>query len=196
LTSSVYLFHGFSDKIGSANFFWSFPSKVTQDKKNEEEMMSNQLAKCNATIAELRNNLVDENKFRCADERSVKLAHYEELVRQEKEYDAVLLAGKANDPKEVNRVLKIAAQNMEHANRWTDNTWTVKKFLTSKKGMSGKEVRTLRQISLIAPVKISLKLHLITLINSEQADKMLKIDDAFDYVTEADLIKSSKGKKK
>lgn len=112
--------------------------------------MSNQLAKCNATIAELRCNLVDENKFRCADERSVKLAHYEELLRQEKEYDAVLLAGKANDPKEVNRVLKIAAQNMEHANRWTDNTWTVKKFLTSKKGMSGKEVRILRQISLLA----------------------------------------------
>jgi hypothetical protein len=113
-------------------------------------MLSNQLAKCNATIAELRCNLVDENKFRCAAERSIKLAHYEELQRQEKGYDAVLLAGKANDPKEVNRVLKIAAQNMEHANRWTDNTWTVKKFLTSKKGMSGKEVRTLRQISPIA----------------------------------------------
>lgn len=112
--------------------------------------MSNQLAKCNATIAELRCNLVDENKFRCGDERSVKLAHYEQLLRQEKEYDAVLLAGKANDPKEVNRVLKIATQNMEHANRWTDNTWTVKKFLTSKKGMSGKEVRVLRQISPIA----------------------------------------------
>ena len=112
--------------------------------------MSNQLAKCNATIAELRCNLVDENKFRCADERSVKLAHYEELLRQEKEYDTVLHASKANDPKEVNRVLKIAAQNMEHANRWTDNTWTVKKFLTSKKGMSGKEVRILRQILPIA----------------------------------------------
>lgn len=113
-------------------------------------MISNQLAKCNATIAELRSNLVDENKFRCADERSVNLARYEELLGQEKEYDAVLLASKANDPKEVNRVLKIAAQNMEHANRWTDNTWTVKKFLTSKKGMSGKEVRILRQILPIA----------------------------------------------
>jgi hypothetical protein len=112
--------------------------------------MSNQLARCNATIAELRCNLVDENKFRCADERCVKLAHYEELLRQEKEYDTVLLASKANDPKEVNRVLKIAAQNMEHANRWTDNTWTVKKFLTSKKGMSGKEVRRLRRFSPIA----------------------------------------------
>ena len=110
-------------------------------------MISNQLAKCNSTIAELRCNLADENKFRCADERPVKLAHYEELLRQEKEFDALLLAGKANDPKEVNRVLKIANQNMEHANRWTDNTWTVKKFLTSKKGMSGKEVRIYRLTS-------------------------------------------------
>ena len=136
--------HAFSDKIGSANFFWSFPSKVTQDKKNEQEMISNQLAKCTSTIAELCCKLADENKFRCADERPVKLAHYEELLRQEKEYDALLLADKANDPKEVDRVLKMANQNMEHANRWTDNTWTVKKFLTSKKGMSGKEVRIYR----------------------------------------------------
>lgn len=30
----------------------------------------------------------------------------------------------------------------------------------------------------------------------KQADKMLKIDDGFDYVTDADLIKSSKGSKK
>jgi Leucine zipper with capping helix domain len=81
-----------------------------------------------------------EKESRCHDERLTKLARYDELLLQEKEYDITLLAGKASDPKEVNRVLAASNYNMEQANRWTDNTWTVKKYLTSKKGMNGKEV--------------------------------------------------------
>jgi hypothetical protein len=81
-----------------------------------------------------------EKELRCHDERVTKLARYDELIQQEKEYDFTLLAGKASDPKEVNRVLAASNYNMEQANRWTDNMWTVKKYLTSKKGMNGKEV--------------------------------------------------------
>jgi len=29
---------------------------------------------------------------------------------------------------------------VESVNRWTDNLWTVKKYLTKKRGMSSKEV--------------------------------------------------------
>jgi hypothetical protein len=130
----------FSDKIGSANFFWSFPSKATQDKKNEQQQISDQLTKCNTTIEDVSKRIKMEKELRCHDERVTKLARYDELIQQEKEYDFTLLAGKASDPKEVNRVLAASNYNMEQANRWTDNLWTVKKYLTSKKGMNGKEV--------------------------------------------------------
>ena len=81
-----------------------------------------------------------QRELRCGEERNVKLIRYKELLNEEKEYDSILLAGKANDPAEVNRVLAAASINMEAANRWTDNMWTLKKFLTTKKGMNGKEV--------------------------------------------------------
>lgn len=82
-----------------------------------------------------------QKQSRCGEERIVKLARYKELLNEEKEYDSILLAGKANDPVEVNKILAAANMNMEAANRWTDNMWTLKKFLTSKKGMNGKEVK-------------------------------------------------------
>lgn len=129
-----------SDKIGSANFFWSFPSKATQDKKNEKERVADQISRCNTIIEETRNEIDKQKIVRCGDDRATKLAQYEELLNQDKEYDSILLAGKANDPNEVKRVLAAANHNMEQANRWTDNVWTVKKYLTSKKGMNGKEV--------------------------------------------------------
>lgn len=140
----------FSDKIGSANFFWSFPSKATQDKKNDQQQISDQLTRCKTTIEDVNNSIEIEKESRCHDERLTKLARYEELLLQEKEYDITLLAGKASDPKEVNRVLAASNYNMEQANRWTDNMWTVKKYLTSKKGINGKEVSPALAICLLS----------------------------------------------
>ena len=93
-------------------------------------------------IEEYRSEIDQQKINRCGDDRTAKLVQYEELLSKDKEYDSILLAGKANDPNEVKRVLAASNHNMEQANRWTDNIWTVKKYLTSKKGMNGKEVRS------------------------------------------------------
>ena len=87
--------------------------------------------------------IAQHKELRCSNDRAIKLNQYQELLKEEKEYDSIILAGKSNDPVEVNKVLAAANQNMEAANRWTDNMWTLKKYLTSKKGMNGKEVRVL-----------------------------------------------------
>ena len=87
--------------------------------------------------------IAQHKELRCSADRAIKLNQYQELLKEEKEYDSIILAGKSNDPVEVNKVLAAANQNMEAANRWTDNMWTLKKYLTSKKGMNGKEVRAL-----------------------------------------------------
>jgi hypothetical protein len=183
----------FSDKIGSANFFWSFPSKATQDKKNEQQQISDQLTRCSTVIEDVNKRITIEKELRRHDERLTKLARYDELILQEKEYDITLLASKASDPKEVNRVLAASNYNMEQANRWTDNMWTVKKYLTSKKGMNGKEVSDclLSALSLFAFSTAIIKTFYFL-----QADKMLKIDGTFDYVSQADLPKEGKAGKK
>lgn len=58
----------------------------------------------------------------------------------------------STDPEETQRILQSADLNKRAADRWTENIWNIKKFLTKKKGMGSKEV-----------------------------DKLLGIDDSFDY---------------
>lgn len=74
-------------------------------------------------------------------DRSVNLKKLEALKAQESTLNNSLELLKCNDPEEIRKVKKQLLVNLEHANRWTDNVWTVKSFLTKKKGMSGKDVR-------------------------------------------------------
>ena len=60
---------------------------------------------------------------------------------------------KACDPAELKRLQTEAKVCQQSADRWTDNIWTIKKYLTKKRGLAGKEV-----------------------------DKMLGIDGSFDYL--------------
>jgi hypothetical protein len=74
------------------------------------------------------------------------------LQKEEQAIDLKLQELRHNDPEEMDKVRKLTAINKEAADRWTDNLWVIKAFLTKKKGMAGKE-----------------------------ADKVLKIDSSFDY---------------
>eukprot|EP01035_Chromulina_nebulosa_P020876 gene20876-27062_t len=114
-----------SDKIGSANFFWSFPSKLKQDRKSTE--------------------------------RPNKLRRLNELIERERELDLIIESNKMLDPVEIKKIENQIAINLNAANRWTDNIYTLKRYLTKKKGMSSKEV-----------------------------DKMLQIDGKFDYIADDD----------
>ena len=62
------------------------------------------------------------------------------LKSEESSLVAELEAQKINDPAEIRRVENQAQINKTAADRWTDNIWAIKKFLTKKKGLSGKEV--------------------------------------------------------
>ena len=144
------------------------PAAMTdaQDKKNAHEMLTLQLSKSREASVDLQRRLDEHRATRNAPGRKEKMTQLMSLESQEKELNTSLEQGKANDPAEVNRVLKVAEENMNHANRWTDNIWAMKKFLTKKKGMSGKE-----------------------------ADKLLKLSDDFDYVSKEDVkAKATKGK--
>ncbi len=85
--------------------------------------------------------------------RSEKMTKFELLRQQEKEIDQQLETMKMNDPEQILIIQKQIKSNIDSANRWTDNIWGLKKYLTKKRGMSGKEV-----------------------------DKQLCIDSSFDYL--------------
>ena len=130
----------YSDKIGSANFFWSFPSKVLQDKICQRDSISSQISAARKNIEDMERTVHDLQKSRNGDGREEKLANLEELRRTEIQLDSTLQAGKSNDPEEFRKVSALCDENMSHANRWTDNIWVLKQYLVKAKGMPGKEV--------------------------------------------------------
>ena len=62
-------------------------------------------------------------------------------------------AGKDNDPVEIQKIVAMSNICKSAADRWVDNTFEIKSLLTKKRGMPGKEV-----------------------------DRLLGINDSFDYV--------------
>lgn len=142
-----------SDKIGAANFFWSFPSKMIHDKVQQKLSLECEMLTLNASIQEYELKKDSVLSSRKGEGRSLKLSKLEQLKLEESNIDLELKNLKMNDPEQIATIGKQSENLVSIGNRWTDNIWAVKKYLTKKKGMSGKEV-----------------------------DKFLGIDSTFDYL--------------
>ena len=130
----------FSDKIGSANFFWSFPSKAFQDQTVRKQSLQSTATQIQNSIEDISSQTVAARNVRCRPDREKKLAELLNMRKQEEHLDGKLEELKVNDPEEIRRVEKLALINKSAADRWTDNIWQIKSYLTKRKGMSGKEV--------------------------------------------------------
>lgn len=131
----------FSDKIGSANFFWSFPSKAFQDLSVRKANTQASINQAHQNIAQTTVSISEGKANRCANDRANLMAELGALKAQNDRLDSQLEQLKVNDPEEIKRVEKLALVNKSAADRWTDNIWQIKSFMTKKKGMAGKEVR-------------------------------------------------------
>lgn len=128
------------DKIGAANFYWSFPSKAYQDQVTLKSNYTAHLQTIRESI-EKTDKLIDEaTENRKAEGRAAKLRRLQHLQDEEKQCNARLEVLKFNDPEEIKKILKQADVNKAAADRWTDNIWSTKSFLMKKKGMPSKEV--------------------------------------------------------
>lgn len=129
-----------SDKIGSANFFWSFPSKAYQDQVTLRDQLQGNIKQSSESIAQMKSQIATIQQNRNSKDRGANMTKLEALRAQEATLNNSLELLKCNDPEEIKRVKKQLQYNLEQANRWTDSVWTIKSFLTKKKGMSGKDV--------------------------------------------------------
>ncbi|KAJ1423919.1 meiotic nuclear division protein 1 [Ochromonadaceae sp. CCMP2298] len=143
----------FSDKIGSANFFWSFPSKAYQDQLVRKDTLQAAAATVQQSVESLASQVEQARACRQGAGRAQRLRALEGIRAESRACDVQLEGLKGNDPEEIRKAGLAAVGNKASADRWTDNVWTIKAYLVKKKGMSGKEV-----------------------------DKMLHIDGTFDYV--------------
>ena len=142
------------EKIGIANYYWSFPSEATATKKKIvkqlDESLSNKKRKLEDTKKEIETLSVGREK---TDEYNKILQNYEKLQSDVAIVDKELDKLKENDPKVLDDLRAHIATAKASINRWTDNIYAVKSGLKKKHGISSKE-----------------------------ADKILHINDDFDYV--------------
>mmetsp|Transcript_7644 Transcript_7644/g.7861 ORF Transcript_7644/g.7861 Transcript_7644/m.7861 type:complete len:221 (+) Transcript_7644:164-826(+) len=142
-----------TDKIGSSNFYWSFPSKASRDKVLQKETIQSTVESLLNSITSYKLKINEARKTRIdGSDRDEKMRQLLQLQLEDKHLSKELEKEAVNDPEEIHRIQSLATVCKNSCDRWTDNIWNIKRYLTKKKGMSGKEV-----------------------------DKMLFINGAFDY---------------
>lgn len=130
-----------TDKIGAGVFFWSFPSKLSQQKKAKLEKITEKLEATNDKTSELQKKIESAQKGReVTNERTDKLKLLKEMQAHVKEMEDELQILKENDPAtiqklegEVNSVMK------EGANRWTDNLFNLQSWVVKRQGCTRAE---------------------------------------------------------
>ncbi|CAM9366144.1 unnamed protein product [Hapterophycus canaliculatus] len=135
------------DKIGSSNFFWSFPSKVAVTKQNRVDFLKQNIAQAEEKIEANKRKISELQQGRVdTGDRREKLRRVQEIgqrmQRLEEEYESL----RENDPAELKKAVHLAQVCKDGVNRWTDNTWCIKNWMVKTKGMSGKDVDKYLQI--------------------------------------------------
>lgn len=129
------------EKIGGANYFWSFPAK--RDRKMQIdyeqtlasiELLKTKITEASAHLADAKRGREDEDG-----ERAKKLARLATLTKERQAAEEELDSLKENDPQALADLEKELKLVKEAANRWTDNIFTCKAYLTKKRGLDNKE---------------------------------------------------------
>ena len=119
------------EKIGSANYYWSFPSEAMKKLDLRIGSLEESLQQVNSKLAETKKTVATMSKGREeTSEHKALMEKYLSLTNQVKEADKELKQFAKNDP-EVLKDLERQADSMA-TERWTDNTyellsWAVKK---------------------------------------------------------------------
>ncbi|CEG39552.1 Protein involved in meiotic recombination/predicted coiled-coil protein [Plasmopara halstedii] len=142
------------DKIGSGNYFWSFPSKLSQSRKRKLSELEQCRQARQEKLDRVKEKIEEQQALRSdSDERIQKLKRLEELKVKVESLRNTMQHLAENDPAILEDLECKVGIAKEGADRWTDNVFTLKSWVVKKRGVEGKEV-----------------------------NKWLEIQDDFDYV--------------
>ncbi|CEG67239.1 hypothetical protein RMATCC62417_03700 [Rhizopus microsporus] len=124
------------DKIGTSNYFWSYPSAALQLDKNKLKDLQASLEKEKAKQQRLQEEIGEAKETReDTDERAELLKELAELKAKNKELMNELQKYKENDPVLFEKKEKAAAIAKEAANRWTESIWEMESYCVKKFNM-------------------------------------------------------------
>ncbi|CAH0485231.1 unnamed protein product [Peronospora farinosa] len=142
------------DKIGSGNYFWSFPSKLSQSRKRKLNELEQRRQSLNEKLLRVKKSIEEQKALRPeSEERVLKLRRLEEQKAKVQALRTKVQHLAENDPAMLEELERKSCVAKEGSDRWTDNVYTLKSWVVNKRGVEGREV-----------------------------DKWLGIKDDFDYV--------------
>ncbi|KAM8939465.1 meiotic nuclear division protein 1 homolog [Pelodytes ibericus] len=124
-----------SERIGTSNYFWAFPSKALHARERKLETLKMQLVDANQKKKNLQQNVDKAKVGRQDTEERAKLAKELASLRQQREQvRAELDKYKECDPDVIEEIRHENKVAKEAVNRWTDNVFAVKSWAKKKFG--------------------------------------------------------------
>ncbi|XP_056658756.1 meiotic nuclear division protein 1 homolog isoform X2 [Monodelphis domestica] len=130
-----------SERIGTSNYFWAFPSKALHAKKRKLETLSAQFSEGNQKKENLQQS-INQAKIGRQDteERTVLSKELTSLRQRKEQLKAELEKYKECDPDVVEEIRQANKVAKEAANRWTDNIFAIKSWAKKKFGFEESKI--------------------------------------------------------
>ncbi|KZV73308.1 meiotic nuclear division protein 1 [Peniophora sp. CONT] len=137
------------DKVGSSNFFWSFPSQRGVEVKSRHDKATRELADTERKLAEVRAELEAERAKRPqTDERAAAETRMLAVQKEASALEAEQAAYGACDPVVVEQKQRAVLLTREAAIRWTDNyTTTLQWFRNQNPYVEMEQIREMLGIT-------------------------------------------------
>ncbi|XP_010788490.1 meiotic nuclear division protein 1 homolog [Notothenia coriiceps] len=123
-----------SERVGTSNYYWAFPSKALHARKNKLEDLENQISEAKQRKASVQ-KAVEKAKVGRQDtkERGSLLKELQALREERTQLQAEVEKYRECDPEVVEEMRKSNGVAKDAVSRWTDNvfaikSWTKKKF--------------------------------------------------------------------
>ncbi|XP_075054673.1 meiotic nuclear division protein 1 homolog isoform X2 [Mixophyes fleayi] len=130
-----------SERIGTSNYFWAFPSKALHTRKRKLETLESQFTESNQKKRHLQQSVDKAKVGRENTEERSKLAEELASLRQQKvQLMAELEKYKECDPDVIEEMRKANKVAKDAANRWTDNIFSVKSWAKKKFGFEESKI--------------------------------------------------------
>ncbi|KAJ2358410.1 Meiotic nuclear division protein 1 [Coemansia erecta] len=126
----------YCEKVGTSNFFWSFPSEAAVKRKNKLAQLEKELAQMQAKQKELTEHIANAQLGReQTDERGSLIEELAEVEAQWSGQQEELQQFKECDPVLMNKKREEATVAKDAANRWTDNVFIIQSWVRDKFNM-------------------------------------------------------------
>ncbi|KAM8968713.1 meiotic nuclear division protein 1 homolog [Sarcophilus harrisii] len=130
-----------SERIGTSNYFWAFPSKALHARKRKLETLSTQFSEGNQKKENLQQSIKKAKIGRQdTEERASFLKELVSLQQQKEQLKAELEKYKECDPEVVEEIRQANKVAKDAANRWTDNIFAIKSWAKRKFGFEESKI--------------------------------------------------------